>query len=606
MSAASDDSPRNGRIVTFYSYKGGTGRSMALANVAWIIASAGKRVLVIDWDFEAPGLHRYLHPFLADPELASTRGLIDYFVDVSAAARSAAQTMTADLSTSNDGEPWWSSWCTLARYTIPIDWSFELGGVLDFVPAGQQCSSYAVRVSSMDWHEFYDQLGGGVLLEALKEQLRADYDYVLIDSRTGISDTASICTVQMPDELVVFFTLNAQSMKGAAAVAESAWSQRVKASGAPGLKVWPVPTRVEMAEKERLDAAKRKAHSTFLRFIELTRVDRLRYWESVEVLYYPFYAYEEVLAPFAEGTSSHSSMLRPMEALTSYITGGEVKTFPRLSETERTRTLARFVTGAAAAAPSSKRKRQIYVSYSIEDQNDVHRLIEDLNALDIDTWSDRNVLLGDKWDETLLSALLASSFMLFVVPRSQMHENQARELTRAARADKRIVPVLIDMPFSNLPSALAGRQAVRIERRSWKKDVRSLAQQLKIALDATEGGRAPIDASDPQKGQWGGLAKRNGRELTATVKSVGDKWFEVRLEVRALPSSPPLTGAVKFHLHPTFQTSVISVAPVDGVATVTVVAWGAFTVGAAADGGETPLELDLAADSSLPKAFRER
>jgi MinD-like ATPase involved in chromosome partitioning or flagellar assembly len=28
-----------GEIITFYSFKGGTGRSMALANVAWILAS---------------------------------------------------------------------------------------------------------------------------------------------------------------------------------------------------------------------------------------------------------------------------------------------------------------------------------------------------------------------------------------------------------------------------------------------------------------------------------------------------------------------------------------------------------------------------------------
>ena len=55
---------RGGRIVTFYSYKGGTGRTMALANVAWILASAGKKVLVADWDLEAPGLHRFFHPFL--------------------------------------------------------------------------------------------------------------------------------------------------------------------------------------------------------------------------------------------------------------------------------------------------------------------------------------------------------------------------------------------------------------------------------------------------------------------------------------------------------------------------------------------------------------
>ena len=57
MTAAEQPS-RNGRIVTFYSYKGGTGRSMALANVAWILASNGTRVLTIDWDLEAPGLHR--------------------------------------------------------------------------------------------------------------------------------------------------------------------------------------------------------------------------------------------------------------------------------------------------------------------------------------------------------------------------------------------------------------------------------------------------------------------------------------------------------------------------------------------------------------------
>ena len=44
---------------------------------------------------------------------------------------------------------------------------------------------------------------------------------MLIDSRTGVSDTAGICTVQMPDTLVVCFTYNNQSIKGAAAVARS-------------------------------------------------------------------------------------------------------------------------------------------------------------------------------------------------------------------------------------------------------------------------------------------------------------------------------------------------------------------------------------------------
>jgi MinD-like ATPase involved in chromosome partitioning or flagellar assembly len=51
-------------IITFYSYKGGTGRSMALANVACLLAQrtlreSGGSILAVDWDLEAPGLHRF-------------------------------------------------------------------------------------------------------------------------------------------------------------------------------------------------------------------------------------------------------------------------------------------------------------------------------------------------------------------------------------------------------------------------------------------------------------------------------------------------------------------------------------------------------------------
>ncbi|MBR1199537.1 AAA family ATPase [Bradyrhizobium sp. AUGA SZCCT0158] len=51
------------RIVTFYSYKGGVGRSMALANVAVLLARQGKKVLMVDWDLEAPGLENYFFYF---------------------------------------------------------------------------------------------------------------------------------------------------------------------------------------------------------------------------------------------------------------------------------------------------------------------------------------------------------------------------------------------------------------------------------------------------------------------------------------------------------------------------------------------------------------
>ena len=66
-------------VYTFYSYKGGVGRSMALANVAALLSKWGQKVLVVDWDLEAPGIEKY---FESDSqELTKIRkrkkGLID-------------------------------------------------------------------------------------------------------------------------------------------------------------------------------------------------------------------------------------------------------------------------------------------------------------------------------------------------------------------------------------------------------------------------------------------------------------------------------------------------------------------------------------------------
>ena len=52
----------SGEVITFYSYKGGTGRTMALSNLAVLLApqhNATTPILMIDWDMEAPGLHHY-------------------------------------------------------------------------------------------------------------------------------------------------------------------------------------------------------------------------------------------------------------------------------------------------------------------------------------------------------------------------------------------------------------------------------------------------------------------------------------------------------------------------------------------------------------------
>src|SRR5678815_4473496 len=53
------------RVVTFYSFKGGVGRSFALCDVAVFLAKWGYEVLCVDFDLEAPGLHNYFAPWLS-------------------------------------------------------------------------------------------------------------------------------------------------------------------------------------------------------------------------------------------------------------------------------------------------------------------------------------------------------------------------------------------------------------------------------------------------------------------------------------------------------------------------------------------------------------
>src|SRR5689334_5550382 len=50
-----------GTIFTFYSYKGGVGRSMSLANLGMHCYRQGYTTLLVDCDLEAPGLERYFH-----------------------------------------------------------------------------------------------------------------------------------------------------------------------------------------------------------------------------------------------------------------------------------------------------------------------------------------------------------------------------------------------------------------------------------------------------------------------------------------------------------------------------------------------------------------
>jgi len=115
--------------------------------------------------------------------------------------------------------------------------------------------------------------------------------------------------------------------------------------------------------------------------------------------------------------------------------------------------------------------------------------------------------------------------------------------------------------------------------------------------------------NDPWKAAFGGVSERNHRRLSAQVQPVQDslELFSLRLEVTPTdPQNHPLRDDVQFFLHHTFDEDRPIASPRgDGkFAAYQTLSWGAFTVGALTDNGETRLELDLAQQTDIPYEFR--
>ena len=176
-------------VTTFYSFKGGVGRTMALVNSAVTLALRGRRVLVVDFDVEAPGLDTF--------DVLQTREEVPGVIDF----------VTRYLESGQAPD--------VAEYIGECPDIGDEGGQLWIMPSGRS-DSYAANFNQVDWAELYGRREGYLLFEDLKEQwnqlLRPDY--VLIDSRTGHTDTCGICTRQLPDSVVVFFFPNEQNLRG--------------------------------------------------------------------------------------------------------------------------------------------------------------------------------------------------------------------------------------------------------------------------------------------------------------------------------------------------------------------------------------------------------
>ncbi len=192
----------NTLIATFYSFKGGVGRTIALVNTAVALTLKGHSVIIWDMDIEAPSIQNI-------PYFEPLRHLIKGgFVDVAADFKEKNyKGINADK---------------LSSYII----THPNNDKLRLFPAGRlgdtkAYNEYSQKFAAIEWDKLFGKgkKEGFILFDNVREELLKYHpDFILIDSRTGYTDIGGICCVQLPDVVFLVFTYGEQNLKGTAAI----------------------------------------------------------------------------------------------------------------------------------------------------------------------------------------------------------------------------------------------------------------------------------------------------------------------------------------------------------------------------------------------------
>jgi cellulose biosynthesis protein BcsQ len=274
-------------IVTFYSYKGGVGRSMALANIAYELSKRNKKVLMVDWDLEAPGLEKYFTNYRTNN---SGKGLLPLLMEFQ-----------------NGNNPDYKDYL----WTIKVPTSIPLS----LLHSGRNTDpiKYSADLEKFNWNVFFQQSNGGLQLEKIRQRWLDDFDFILIDSRTGLSDSSGICTIMMPDILIPMFSANYQSLFGIQDIVKYIQIARQKlAFERMALTILPIPsrfgTRVEFKESQewldRIADILKDCFSNWLpKWIEPRYI-----LEQVKIPQIDYFSFGEKLAVIEQGTNDPEGM----------------------------------------------------------------------------------------------------------------------------------------------------------------------------------------------------------------------------------------------------------------------------------------------------------
>jgi hypothetical protein len=270
-------------VTTFYSFKGGVGRTTLLVNVANVLAAGGERVLIWDLDLEAPGVHHF--PGLEPPEAVWQSGFLEWLGQTPPCP-------TIEPTPAWPPEVWMRSLGDRVYETKTRD----ARGRIFVLPAHGTNANLGRAYGAIDWHGLFVDLPahGLHLFSRVRDMLidRFEPTFLFIDSRTGISDLGGFLTGFLPDCTILVGNYSRQSTEGLRGVylaLDRFATERVKAEPHRSRKLErmlvasPVPLSLPARERGRrrwLDGFSGEAPRSL---IEVPLVENLLYAEDVLV-----------------------------------------------------------------------------------------------------------------------------------------------------------------------------------------------------------------------------------------------------------------------------------------------------------------------------------
>ncbi len=347
--------------------------------------------------------------------------------------------------------------------------------------AGHFDESYIRRSQNLNWETLYSEHDLGNFLEQVRSEWKENFDFIFIDSRTGVTDIGGICTIQLPDLLVLPLTASEQSLSGSVDI-----MNRLRATQAElpldrgNILVLPVISRFEgRVEYKQGELWLHKFAQKLAPFYQDwlhrdVKVEEILNFTRIPSI--PFWSFGEELPAIDKGTDDPDDIGFPLETLAALVaqkfSSTDVLIRNRDVFVDAARSGAEIRNDPAESAFESLNRQvspvNLFISYSDKDRKLKDELELHLSSLrrrgTLAIWSDKQITAGTDWAQEINAQLEESNLILLLISSNYLaspaSDYEIKQAVKRAQVGNAVVLPIILRPVDWQEPPLSSFQAL--------------------------------------------------------------------------------------------------------------------------------------------------